>query len=148
MLSSAQHSTAPLDWTPTAEAAFVNIKEALANASLLVHPKPDAPTSIITDASEVAVGAVLQQRIGQVWCPIAYFSKRLQPAETRYSAFDRELLAAYLAIKHFRHFVEGRAFHLLTDHKPLAFALTRQSERLSPRQSRHLDYISQFTSDI
>ena len=148
MLSSAQHSTAPLDWTPTAEAAFVNIKETLANASLLVHPKPDAPTSIITDASEVAVGAVLPQRIGQVWCPIAYFSKRLQPAETRYSAFDRELLAAYLAIKHFRHFVEGRAFHLLTDHKPLTFALTRQSERLSPRQSRHLDYISQFTSDI
>ena len=148
MLSSAQNSHAPLHWMPTADNAFNRIKEALATASLLAHPKPDAPTCIITDASDVAVGAVLQQRIGTDWCPIAYFSKKLQPAETRYSAFDRELLAAYLAIKHFRHFVEGRTFHLLTDHKPLTYALLKQSDRLSPRQTRHLDYISQFTSDI
>ena len=57
-------------------------------------------------------------------------------------------MAAYLAIKHFRHFVEGRTFHLLTDNKPLTYALLKQSDRLSPRQTRHLDYISQFTSDI
>ncbi|MDA8002237.1 MAG: reverse transcriptase domain-containing protein, partial [Alphaproteobacteria bacterium] len=148
MLSSDQNGASPLDWSPTTEAAFSDTKEALANASLLTHPKPDAPTSIVTDASEVAVGAVLQQHINQVWCPIAYFSRKLQPAETRYSAFDRELLGAYLAVKHFRHFVEGRTFHLLTDHKPLTFALAKQSDCLSPRQSRHLDYISQFTSDI
>ena len=111
-------------------------------------PKPDAPTSIITDASEVAVGAVLQQCIGQVWYPTAYFSRKLETAETHYSAFDQELLAAYLAVKHFRHFVEGRTFHLLTDHKPLTFTLAKQSDLLSPHQSRHLDYISQFTSDI
>ena len=135
MLSSDQNGASPLDWSPTTEAAFSDTKEALANASLLTHPKPDAPTSIVTDASEVAVGAVLQQHINQVWCPIAYFSRKLQPAETRYSAFDRELLGAYLAVKHFHHFVEGRTFHLLTDHKPLTFALAKQSDRLSPRQS-------------
>ena len=110
MLSSDQNGASPLDWSPTTEAAFSDTKEALANASLLTHPKPDAPTSIVTDASEVAVGAVLQEHINQVWCPIAYFSRKLQPAETRYSAFDRELLGAYLAVKHFRHFVEGRIF--------------------------------------
>lgn len=66
MLSSHQNRAAPLDWTPTVEAAFSDIKEALANTLLLTHPKSDAPTSIITDASDVAVGAVLQQRIGQV----------------------------------------------------------------------------------
>ncbi len=76
------------------------------------------------------------------------FSKKMNPAETRYSTFDRELLAVYLAIKHFRHFLEGRDFHVLTDHKPLTYALNTRSDRHSPRQARHLDYISQFTSVI
>ena len=68
--------------------------------------------------------------------------------QTRYSTFDRELLAVYLAIKHFRHFLEGRTFHVLTDHKPLTYALHSRSDRHSPRQARQLDYISQFTSTI
>ncbi len=88
-----------------------------------MHPIPDAPTCIVTDASETAVGAVLQQRIGDDWNLIAFFSKKPQPSETRYSAFDCKLLATYLAIKPFRHFVEGRSFHILTDHKPLTYAL-------------------------
>jgi cytoskeleton-associated protein 5 len=62
--------------------AFHQIKEALAKASLLVYPKADAPTCIITDASDTAVGAVLQQCIGSDWSPIALFSKKLKPSET------------------------------------------------------------------
>ena len=79
---------------------------------------------MITDASDVAVGAVLQQYVNGQWCPIAFFSKSLKAAETRYSTFDRELLAIYLAVKHFRYFLEGRQFHIWTDHKPLTFALS------------------------
>ena len=53
-----------LEWTEdTIMTAFNNVKSALADASLLVHPTPDAPTSIMTDASDIAVGAVLQQCI-------------------------------------------------------------------------------------
>lgn len=137
-----------VQWNENALTAFVTIKDALAKATLLSHPKPDAPTNIVTDASDVAVGAVLQQYINHCWCPIAYFSKKLQSAERRYSTFDRELLAIYLAIKHFRHFIEGRTFHILTDHKPLTYAIATPSDKHSPRQTRHLDYISQFTSDI
>ena len=102
----------------------------------------------MTDASNNAVGAVLQQEVDNAWRPIAFFSKTLKPRETRYSTFDRELLAVYLAIKHFRYFIEGRQFHVLTDHKPLVFALQSHSDRYTPRQLRHLDFISQFTSDI
>ena len=102
----------------------------------------------MTDASSVAVRAVLQQRIGEDWHPISYFSRKLKPAETHHSAFDRELLAVYLAIKHFHYFVEGRTFHILTDHKPLTSTLLFHSDRYTPRQLWHLDYISQFTSDI
>jgi len=50
--------------------AFANIKQALAQATLLFHPKPDAPTCIITDASNVAIGAVLQQFMDGQWCSI------------------------------------------------------------------------------
>ena len=68
--------------------------------------------------------------------------------ETNYSAFDRELLAAYLAIRHFRHMLVGRVFHILTDHRPLTQALLRKAEPWSPRQTRQLSYISEYTSDV
>ena len=75
----------------------------------------------------------------------SFQKNKLSTAETKYCIFDRELLAMYLAIKHFRHFVEGQEFHILADHKPLTFALSTKSTKLTPRQCRHLDYISQFT---
>ena len=107
---------------------YTNVKNILANTTLLVHPQTDAPMCFVTDASDTAVGAaVLQQRIESVWSPLAYFSHKLKPAETRYSTFDRELLATYLAIKHFQHFLEGWQFSVITDHKPLTFALTSPS---------------------
>ena len=137
-----------MTWSSEADSAFTHSKEALAAASLLCHPQLDAPTCIIMDASDHAVGAMLEQQIDLVWCPILFFSRKLRPAERKYSTFNRELLAAYLAIQHFRHFVEGRQFKLLTDHKPLTFALSSQSRNHSPRQVRHLDFIAQFTSDI
>ena len=111
-------------WTEECEAAFRLSKEALAKAALLQHPSPFSKTAITVDASDHAVGAALSQRGGdQVWRPIAFFSKMMTPAERKYSAFDRELLAIYLSIKHFRHFLEGRSFIIFTDHKPLTFAL-------------------------
>ena len=137
-----------ITWTDAATTSFNATKEALAKASLLTYPTPDAPTCLTTDASDTAVGAVLQQNVCGTWTPISFFSRKLTPAETRYSTFDRELLAVYLGIQHFRHFLEGRLFHVLTDHKPLTYALNSRSDRYSPRQARQLDYISQFTSTI
>ena len=103
---------------------------------------------ILSDASDTAVGAVLQQKIGDAWKPITFFSRRMKPAETRYNTFDCELLAMYLAVKHLQYFVKGCQFHVLTDHKPLTFAFSTQSSKLTPRQTRHLDFISQFTTDV
>ncbi|BHF81682.1 hypothetical protein SprV_0802481500 [Sparganum proliferum] len=78
----------------------------------------------------------------------AFFSRKLSPAVTRYSTFGRELLAVFTAVKHFRHFLEGRDFTVFSDHKPLSFALKSTSDKLNPREIRQLDYISQFTSGI
>ena len=83
LLSTSKGNTKTVLWSENGSAAFATIKEALANTSLLSHPKPDVPTSIMTDASDIAVGAVLQQHIGNDWHPISYFSKKLKPAESQ-----------------------------------------------------------------
>ena len=148
LLGNSNSGTKEVNWTETAQAAFNAAKDALANTTLLNHPQPSAQLAIMTDTSDVAVGAVLHQRAAGQWQPISYFSRKLKPAEVRYSTFDRELLAIYLSIRHFRHMVEGREFSVYTDHKPLTRALTSRSTQHSPRQIRHLDFVSQFTSDI
>ena len=56
--------------------AFHAVKDALADASLLVHPRPNAPTCILMDASSAAVGAVLQQRLGDIRCPLVISRER------------------------------------------------------------------------
>ena len=139
--------TKVLVWTKEMNDAFEASKSALATASLLVHPKHTAMTSITVDASSTAVGGALEQYINGQWQPLAFFSRNLKPAETRYSAFDRELLAMYLAVRHFRYFLEGRLFHIYTDHKPITFAFHNNADR-SPRQTRHLSFIAEFTTDV
>ena len=104
--------------------------------------------NITCDARDFAVGDVLQQYIDNVWQPLSFFSKKLNPAETRYSTFDRELLAVYATIRHFRHNLEGRNFFVNTDHKPLTFVMSSVTERPSLRQSRQLAFIAEFTTDI
>ena len=86
-------------WTSLHDKHFQQSKDALAAATCLAHPSPTAETCINTDASDTAVGAVLQQHIAGVWTPICFFSRKLHSAETKYSAFDKELLAMYLAVK-------------------------------------------------
>ena len=85
-----------LVWTDAHLQAFTAATDVLANAMLLSHCVLNAPTSLMTDASDVAMGAVLQQFIQDEWCPTAYFSRKNKPVQTRYSTFDRERLAIYL----------------------------------------------------
>ena len=75
-----------LKWNESAESTFSVSKQILANATLLVHPEPSAPLNITCNASDFAVGGVLQQYIDNVWQPLSFFSKKLNPALTRYSA--------------------------------------------------------------
>ena len=136
-----------LKWDQNAESAFSESKQILAN-SLLVHPDHMAQINITCDASDVAVGGLLQQYLNGMWQPLLFFNKKLNPAETRYSTFDRELLAVYATIKHFRHNLEKRNFFANTDHKPLTFVMSSVTERASLRQTRHLAFIAEFKTDI
>ena len=137
-----------LSWTAEMDNAFTSIKAALSEATMLSHPEPEAHISLTSDASEQAVGAVLEQYVQGVWQPLAFFSKRLRPPEKKYSTFDRELLGLYLAIRHFRFFLEGRPFTAYTDHKPLVGAMSKLSDPCTARQQRHLAFVSEFSTDI
>jgi len=137
-----------LVWTDDMSTAFDAAKDALATATLLSFPRTDAPTALTTDASASAVGAVLEQLVDGVWEPLAFFSRQLRAAEQKYSAFDRELLALYLAVRHFRYYLEGRPFTAYTDHMPLTFAFSKLADPWSARQQRHLTAISEFTTHV
>ncbi|CAK1603484.1 unnamed protein product [Parnassius mnemosyne] len=128
--------------------AFEACKESLSDAALIAHPDCQAKLALVTDASDKAIGAVLQQLKDDAWQPLAFFSRKLSTSQKKYSPYDRELLAIYEAIKYFRHMLEARNFIVYTDHKPISFAFHERKRNCSPRQYRHLDYISQFTTDI
>lgn len=136
------------EWSKECEDSFENAKTALINVTLLAHPcTGDNKLFLTTDASNSSIGAVLEQCVDNVMQPIAFFSRKLTPTQVKYSTFDRELLAIYSSIKHFRHFLEGYEFTVFTDHKPIITAIKTKSDK-SPRQFRYLEYISQFTSNI
>ena len=135
--------TTKVGWTGELDAAFQHAKKALANACMLVHPRPDAPIAVTTDASDIALGAVLEQCVDGLWQPIAFFSRKLKPAEVKYSTYDRELLAIYAALRHFKYFLEGRQFAVYTDHRPLTHLMTKISDPDSARQQRQASSISQ-----
>ena len=77
LLASSKPKSQMLAWNDTALASFNATKEALANATLLCYPKSDAPTCLVTDASDMAVGAVLQQYTAGTWHPISFFSRKM-----------------------------------------------------------------------
>lgn len=137
-------------WSTEAEQAFEKTKEDLANATLLVHPRAGAELRLLTDASDVAAGAVIEQMSADntCWEPLAFFSQKFSPSQQKYSAYDRELTAIYQAIKYFSYLLEACDFTIYTDQKPLTYAFSQRPEKASPRQVRQLSFIAEFTTKI
>ncbi|GFX89472.1 hypothetical protein TNCV_483071 [Trichonephila clavipes] len=135
-------------WTEEAKENFEKCKQDLANATLLSFPDPDLQLALFTDASNFAIGSVLQQFEAGNWKPISFFSKKLTDAQKNYSTYVKELLGIYHCVKKFKHLLEGQNFVIYTDHKPITYAFHQKNEKASPRQLRHLQYISQFSANI
>ena len=68
----------------------------------------------------------------------------LEVKQLKYSAFDRELLAAFPSVRHIRYLLDGRRFHILTDHK----LLTQVSDPWTARVQRQLAFLAELTSDV
>ena len=130
MLSPAKSSKKKLKWSVEAVSAFLKIKQKLGNATLLTFPTLNADTAFFVDASVSGCGAVLQQRheTSDAWKPLSFYSHSFSLTQSRYSTFDCELLAIYLAIKHFCNFIEGRTFTVFTDRAPLCKAIFSRSQ--------------------
>jgi hypothetical protein len=136
----------PFVWTEPHEQAFRRLKEAIAQGPVLILPDPSLPFVVHTDASGFAVGAVLQQDQGKGLQPIAFLSKKMLDAETRYPVHEQELLAIIQALTSWRHYLHGSKFVVRTDHKSLQFFQTQPM--LSGRQARWKDVLANFDFDI
>ncbi|CAG9120015.1 unnamed protein product [Plutella xylostella] len=117
-------------------------KELLTNAPLLQYPDPSRPYILTTDASSVALGAVLSQGTVGSDQPIAYASRALSDTESRYSTIERELLAIIWAVKHFRPYLYGHKFLIYTDHRPLSwlYSIKEPNSKLTRWRLRLLEY--------
>ncbi len=112
-----------LVWDDACEGAFRTLKAALISAPVLAYPTREGHFTLSTDASDVGIGAVLEQdqeEGGQVVKRvIAYASKTLSDMQRRCCTTNKKLLAAVMAIELFRFYLTGRHFTGVTDHASL-----------------------------
>jgi cleavage and polyadenylation specificity factor subunit 1 len=128
----------PITWTPYPHRAFEECKTSFSPTTLLAHPDPAATLALATDTSTSAMGAVLQQHVDNVWQPLTFFSKKLNPAQQKYSVYDRGLLAVYEAVKHFLHMLEAHHLIIFPDNKPITYAFQQKQDKCSPGSSTTL----------
>lgn len=107
------------EWLDEHQRAFDDIKAKLTSTPVLAHPDHSLPFILKTDASGVAIGAVLCQVQNGVERTIEFFGRGLTKQEKGWSTPEKECFAAVEAVKHFRHFLIDQPFTLQTDHKAL-----------------------------
>lgn len=138
-----------IQWNNESLESFEKCKESISNATLLAHPRHSVPLALMCDASDTGAGSAIQQLVDNQWQPLGYFSKKFSEAQQKYCTYDKELLAIYMSVKHFRKMFEGRELIIFTDHKPLIYAFTKSNaDNETPRRTRQLLFISEFTTDI
>ena len=117
------------DWKEPQNSAFLRLKVALATAPVLLLPNFEKQFIVTTDASDAAVGAILEQDHGRGLQPIAFASRKLNSTEMRYSAYERELLGIVWALGQWRHYLEQSPHKTIiqTDHAPLKFLPNQKS---------------------
>jgi transposase InsO family protein len=104
-------------WTEEHENAFRKMKAVISREVMLAYPDFSKPFEIHTDASHTQLGAVISQD-GK---PIAFYSRKLNPAQTRYTTTERELLSIVETLKEYRNILLGHEIIVYTDHKNLVY---------------------------
>ncbi|KAL5596445.1 uncharacterized protein BROUX77_007129 [Berkeleyomyces rouxiae] len=112
----------PFKWEDEQLRSFEALKKALVSAPLLATFDPDLPTIVEADASGWALGGSLrQQGADSLWRPVAYFSRKLSPAEVNYPIHDKEMLAIHSCLRAWRSYLAGIPFEVHTDHQNLLY---------------------------
>ena len=138
-------------WTGDAQAAFDRLKTAFTSAPILQHFNPGLETVVETDASDYVVSGVLSQyHVGErrILHPVAYYSRRMSPAECNYEIHDKELLAIMSCFSEWRRYLIGtqQPFLSLTDHKNLEYF--KSTKVLNRRQARWAEKLADYHFDI
>ena len=102
-------------WTEEEQKAFEDMKKAISKEVLLSFPDFNEMFEVYTDASKVQLGAVIMQK-GR---PLAFYSRKLTDAQTRYTTTERELLSVVETLKEFRTILLGHQIKVYTDHQNL-----------------------------
>ena len=124
-------------WSGEQEKAFKNLKDLLLSSEILVHYDVNGETLLSTDACQYGLGAVLYQKRNSEWRPVAYASRTLAPAESRYAIIEKEALAVTWGCEKFSQYLIGRQFKIQTDHRPLVAVLdTKRLDEVTPRLQR------------
>ena len=100
------------------------------------------PFDVTTDASVVAVCGELSQR-GR---PVAFYSKKLTPTESRCHVTDRKLTGVYLGCMKWRHYLHGNVCHIYTDYEPLVYIFAQP--HLNTRQARWLKHLAELNLEV
>ncbi len=135
----------PFVWDAECQAAFETLKKAFTSDVILRHYDPDREIVVETDASDFVSGGILSQydEQGELH-PIAYFSKKHNPAECNYEIYDKELMAIVRAFEEWRPELEGSTLPIkvITDHKNLEYFMS--TKQLNRRQARWSEFLSRF----
>ena len=138
-------------WSNVEDNAFKTVKAKLSESNFLANFDGDSSVIIEVDASPVGVGCVLMQKIKGIEQPIYFASKKLSPAELKYSQLDKEALALVFAVSKFKYFLLGRKFVIRTDHKPLLGLFGRDKQipvNANARVQRWALLLSQYDYDL
>lgn len=135
----------PFVWDASCETAFTGLKKAFTTAPILRHFDPDKPSTIECDSSDyVNAGCLSQPDADGTLHPVAFFSRKLTPAECNYDIYDKELMAVVRSFEEWRAELEGAVtpVQVISDHKNLQHFMT--TKRLSRRQARWSEFLSRF----
>ena len=130
------------NWNESCSVAMNNLKQALISSPILRRPDFSLSYRCFVDASQFAIGSTLTQIFDGAEHVIAYFSRKLNPAQTNYTANDRELLGMIEFLKHFRCYLEGAEFEVITDNQVLKNFFDKKE--LSRREARWIETLSEF----
>ena len=132
-------NSVPWKWTAEEQMAFDDMKLVMSRQTLIVYPDFSKPFHIFTDCSKLQLGAVIMQD-GK---PVAFYSRKLNPAQTRYTTTERELLSIVETLKEFRNILLGQQIIVHTDHENLTYKNFN-----SDRVMRWRLFIEEYSPDL